>query len=336
MNKVNQEAFTRLVQAIVKLHAGLIVAEPWVEIASETVQVGQHEIEDVIRKHTVVTKIKANVPISTLNGEGDSHIKSTDLLTQPTMSIPPKEYLRGKFDLAAAWKNAVSAMGEAVQSGVEAWNCIQPAVDSVVKAMAKWLKRDMDTERVMIKSVNLSYEAGVYSKASTLRSSWSSSVSGEGYRDYYSNPIGHTDIVGEADVKRVKGGLDLLLAGWIKDMEGIWSEAKAILQSGAVAIDGEAGTEVREQVTKMLQSIEIARQIIAVKRPYTEVCYAANLWRDDHGYFKKGAPAIVEAKCAFEELEKAIEQMEKNAIALAEALNRLFPSSEVSSSSQTK
>jgi hypothetical protein len=334
MNKVNQEAFTRLVQAIVKLHAGLIVAEPWVEIASETVQVGQHEIEDVIRKNTVVTKIKTNVPISTLNGDADSRIESKPVLTQSMMNV--QQYLRGKFDLVAAWKNAASVMGEAVQGAVEAWNLTQPAVDSVIKVMAKWLKRDMDTDRVAIKSANLSYEAGVYSKANTLHSSWIM-VEGEVYRDYYYNPIGCAGgYVSEADVKRIKGKLDSLLAAWTKDMEGIWGTARAILQSGAIAMDEGAKAEVKEQVTKTLQAMDHARQMMAAKRPYTEVRYAAALLEDKEGYFKKGAPAIVEARYAFEELELAIEQMEKNAIALAEVLNQLFPSSEVYSSSQIK
>jgi predicted ATP-grasp superfamily ATP-dependent carboligase len=80
--------------------------------------------------------------------------------------------------------------------------------------------------------------------------------------------------------------------------------------------------------------VRTAKWNLSSKRPYTEVCFITVY---TESVLTKATAPLLEAKVAFEELEKAVEQIEKDVSTLAEALQGLFPStSDTGSGSQTK
>jgi hypothetical protein len=317
MNKVNQKdlglVLQAIIQAFVKLHANSIIAEPWVRIASEFLLKGQQNVEDVIRQNTV-TKT------SPFSSECVS-----PFLSSPKINIP---LIKGEFDSVAAWENAVRAMKEAVTNAATAWNQVHPTVNAMTQTMAKWLKREMDAEKVKVKFASLAYEAEVYSRTHVLSYNWNFIGVNED-RGLYYHRVSYQMPIGQHERERVKGKLDALLADWIKDMEGIWGTSMTIRPS--VGVDESSGAEIRTQAQKVVQVMAEVGQMLATKRPYTEVRYAV-FWDDQvKDLFIEGALAIVAARCAFEELEKGVEQMAKDAVALSTALSQYFRFHEVSS-----
>jgi hypothetical protein len=199
---------------------------------------------------------------------------------------------------------------------------------------------EITAARMTGKLSKLSLFAAVYRRRDTLYSACTDDqkISSPRGRDSLMNYIKEHVNVSTADELNgnlIKHAMDRLEEAWTKDMEGIWgTAADKVVQSGSTVTDC-TWMEAKDQLVKTIQIIRDAKWDMIMKRPYTEVCFAADVYNIISDHLMKVYPPVREAKVAFEVLEKkAIDQIEKDVSALAEAMDGLSSSSESLSGSQ--
>jgi hypothetical protein len=356
MEKVNpevpnslQQGIERCIEGCITLQKDIAMTDPYAEIASKAVEIAKQEISAITdpktKTVTTVLNVSMNVPASKVNGSTSTQTKSVTIFadTAKIDTMDTKSFLRdnpnGRFNQITAWIDAANAVEDAAKGAQEAWNDILSALQSVIGAMAKWMRMDeVIAVRMTGKLSKLSFFAAVYRRKGTLYSACndeqrlcsSQKDSMMNYIKEHANVSTVEALKNELD-NTAKYWIDKLIGTWTKDMYGIWGTADKVIQSGSTVTD-RTWMEAKDQLMKAIRTIQDAKWKMMTKRPYTEVCFT-NIYTIDAS-FQKVYPPVQEAKVAFETLEKAIEQIEKDVSTLAEAWDGLSSFSESLSGSQ--
>jgi hypothetical protein len=359
MEKVNPEApnslrqgIERCIQGCITLHKDIAMTDPYPEIAIKAAEDAKQVISAIVDPKTKVVATVPNVPVnvpaaSKVNESTSTQTKSVTIFanTAKIDTMDTESFLMhgsyGHFNQITAWIDAANAVEDAAKEAQETWNGILSALQSVIGAMAKWMRMDdVIAARMTGKLSKLSLFVAVYRRRGTLYSAYMDEQRQCSYiKDFMMNYIKkHANADTVEELKKLlddttKYWIDKLIDTWTKDMQGIWGTADKMIQSGSTVVD-RTWMEVKDQLMKAIRTIRDAKWKMITKRPYTEVCFASIYIIPES--LKKVYPPVQEAKVAFEALEKEIEQIEKDVSTLAEALDGLSPFSESLSGSQTK
>jgi hypothetical protein len=349
MEKVNQNAsnsfqqrLDRCIEGCITLHEDIAMTDPYLEIAARAVQIAKQELSATVDPKTkevgTVHGVEAKIPAaSKLHGPTSTQTKSVTVFAETAKidTMDTQGYLldtpNGRFNQVTAWIKAIGAVENAIKGAQEAWDHILPALQSVIEAVVKWIGRDEATVAKLADKLSmLSFYASVYRVRSTLYATFVDTRNHNNkslVEKYIKNHIAVTGETVDSLKKTIddscKLHLDDLIKDWKKDMCGMWVTTEMMIQSRSTTMES-AWIEVKDQVAKMMKVIMDAKWNMIAKRPYTEVRFAS-IYNNGTGT-DKVCPPVLEAKAAFEGLEEAIEQIEKDISTFAKALDELFPS----------
>jgi hypothetical protein len=344
----SQQGLDRCIPCCITLQKDMAMTDPYLKIAAKAIETAKQEMSAIVDPQTkvvaTVPKVQVNIPAPKLYGSTSTQTKSVEVFatTAKIDTMDTKKLfwdtLNGRLNHLTAWDKAITAMEDAVKEAQAAWNHIYPVLQPVIEAMTKWMGKDHAiVAQFAGKSNTLSSYTEVCYTTSILNAvpilflkkcnHYSLQGSGINFIEYVKNRVADLDtfekLRSRAELNTSR--LHQVVEVWKKDMCGIWGTGETIVKPRSTTMEDWMGT--KDQVTTAIKVIVDARQKVMARRPYTEVCFAT-IYISRSGYQNIGPP-VHEAMIAFEKLEEAIEQIEKDATTLAEVLNGLFPANKV-------
>jgi hypothetical protein len=239
------------------------------------------------------------------------------------------------------YKDAMDAIEKAVKRTEESYKGVQSAVQSIIRAVANGMKKDVTILLECPRKLNkLSfftekycwYDASCLALTELLSQPyvfqlarqpkpffWPSSR----YAESSSVCIRYGPLSSlKKELAEEKDRMDRLMDCWMRDMRKIWGIEEEITDPTSIVLDP-TWVKIAEEVAETVKVIVAAEREMMVKPPYNTEVYFAMSCCPTMNNLEKVLFHVVRAKCTFEELEKRIGQIVKDVSTLAETLGAL-------------
>jgi hypothetical protein len=155
-----QRGLYRCLQDCIGLQKSLLKTAPYVFLVLEDVQKASAEVASIVEpvtetKTTPVATVQTNTSIPTINGSKPLQTGVVTIHTTTTKTkkvdiarIVEETTIKDRkvgvyFNQFAAYQDAINAMKEAAEGAQNAWDKIQPTVQSVIRVVARCMKKDI-------------------------------------------------------------------------------------------------------------------------------------------------------------------------------------------------
>jgi hypothetical protein len=358
MEKVNQEEVSPLQQRIyrgverfIHLYKSILEMSPYVKSVSTSLpklQEARKAIDDSMAEKfkalapTNVTgrsvrqvmpistsKIETHVPVPVINGLADQHVESVEVLPTPKMEAGVfvedvnKKIPVEKFHEYIRVIEAVEIAVQAVIQVAKTWEDVEKQVESMMVALIQQMGKEVEADRRKEAFYRKTYEV---SKCATRRSEMDIKVS---IYQLVNDKWCVKDLVSvSGKVESVNQKTQHVMDAWIQDISGILMVVVDEATSQAKFTTNVDWIRMKDQVKHMIQSMVDVQRTWMDRRPYTEVAAIGESIRSDSEYYYRPAyiekiVSVIRVSVAFSKMEEKMDQVKKEAFALAEALQEI-------------